>query len=181
MQQSIQRSGVPCPDLQPTECHHSREPFDTGFRCINRRTDISPTAKLVYHRLVSQYRMLARGQGEPATQAQIGEDIGCSRHQVWRALGELVAYGLVEVHRHGQGKPSTYTLHGIDAENLSGKASRPAGHQEAGQSGGTTRTHSFKNNRKSDGYTGGRGRGSSPIPQTSSAYLETRDGRLRPR
>lgn len=167
---SVQRAQ----DSGTSQCHHTREPFDTGFRCINQRRDISPTAKLVYHRLVSQHRMLARGQGQPLTQTEIGEDIGCSRHQVWRALGELVAYALVTVKRHGQGKPSTYILHGIDAENLDGKASRPAGHQEAGQSGAATRYPSFKKpERRTERY--------SRIPTDPSAYLETREGALRRR
>lgn len=115
--------------------------------------------------------MLARGQGKPLTQTEIGDDIGCSRHQVWRALSELVAYALVTVNRHGQGKPSTYILHGIDAENLNGSASRTGRSLDARPSGAVTRYRPFK---KPEARTGIYSR----IPQVASAYLETRTGTL---
>jgi biotin operon repressor len=118
------------------DCRHSREPFDTAFRVINERRDISPAAKLVHARLVT---LLRTGRGE--TQAEIGAALGMSRHQVWRATGELVAVGLVVVRRRGLGLPNGYELVGIPDEDLRGRASRApgAGHQEAGPAGNPAR------------------------------------------
>ena len=154
-----------------TDCHHTREPFDTQFRCIAQRRDISPFAKLVYGYLVSQRRMLAKGQQAALTQAEIGDEIGLSRHQVWRAVGELVFVGLVTVKRPGQGKPNVYTLHGIDEANLDGKASRTGRNPDARPPGPFQRTPLRKEER-------GRRMG---IPTHGSAYLESRRGPIQRR
>lgn len=117
---------------QDPGCHHSKEAFDCLFACVARRRDISPTAKLVHATLVSQHRL-----SKSWTQTEIGERLGLSRHQVWRAIDELVAAGAVQVIRYGLGRPNGYILLGIAQEDLDGKAprkgSRPAGHQYAGQ------------------------------------------------
>ncbi len=116
----------------PADCRHSRQAFDAGFRIVNERRDISPAAKLVHAHLVTLHRT-----GRAATQAEIGEALGLSRHQVWRAVGELVAAGLVRVTRRCQGLPNGYELVGVPAEDLDGRASRsrPPGQSVAGQSG----------------------------------------------
>jgi biotin operon repressor len=119
---------------QQSDCLHSREPFDTVFRCVAERRDISPTAKLVHGRLVSQHRL-----GAAWTQAEIGEALGLSRHQVWAAIQELIAAGLVVTIRYGLGRPNGYVLLGIDADSLEGRADRQ---QAAGQgSGSRARTY----------------------------------------
>lgn len=114
----------------PADCRHSREAFDASFRCITERRDISPAAKLTHAHLVTLHRT-----GRDATQTEIGEALGMSRHQVWRAIGELVAAGLVQTIRYGLGRPNGYVLLGIDADDLAGRASgrRPAGTANAGQ------------------------------------------------
>lgn len=118
------------------DCHHSREPFDTLFRCVAERRDISPTAKLVHGRLVSQHRL-----GAAWTQTEIGEALGLSRHQVWRAIAELIAAGLLLSIRYGLGRPNGYVLLGLDAADLDGSASRrPAGQQGAGPANRARRT-----------------------------------------
>jgi biotin operon repressor len=127
---TLPRVALPRPDANPTDCRHSREPFDAAFRCINERRDIGPAAKLVHARLVSIHRT-----GRDETQAEIGEALGMSRHQVWRAIGELVAAGLVQTIRFGLGRPNGYVLLGLSDDDLSGRASasRPAGGAVAGQ------------------------------------------------
>lgn len=115
-----------------TECRHSREPFDAAFRCINERRDIGPAAKLVHARLVTLHRT-----GRDETQAEIGDALGMSRHQVWRAIGELVAADLVQIIRYGLGRPNGYVLLGLAEDDLAGRASgsRPAEKPRAGQPG----------------------------------------------
>ena len=121
--QSIQGPASLCPDPAHTHCRHSREPFDAAFRCINERRDISSTAKLVHAHLVTIHRT-----GRDETQTEIGDALGLSRHQVWRAIGELVAVGLVQTIRYGLGRPNGYVLLGVPIDDLDGRASgsRPA-------------------------------------------------------
>lgn len=116
---TVSRSSLAMQSPRGADCAHSREPFDAAFRCINERRDISPAAKLVHAHLVTLHRM---GRGE--TQTEIGDALGMSRHQVWRATGELVASGLVVVTRRGQGRPNGYELIGVPADDLDGRASR---------------------------------------------------------
>lgn len=137
---SIARSSSGRPEPVPTRCHHSREAFDCGFRCINERRDLTSDAKLVYACLVSQRRQKARGRPAPETQAEIGDAVGMSRHRAHNAICQLVAVGLVESRRHGQGRPNTYTLRGVSEEDLAGKSAgpvrnHPVRQQDAGQSG----------------------------------------------
>lgn len=145
---------------ESTNCHHSPEPFDTGFRRINERRDISPTAKLVHARLVSQHRL-----GAAWTQAEIGESLGLSRHQVWRAICELVAAGLVLVIRYGLGRPNGYVLLGIDQESLDGKRGRASGSRPDAQKGagrpGTDARHPIRKEEKRKNQT---------IPGTSTMF-----------
>ena len=145
----------------PADCRHSRAAFDAAFRCINERRDISPAAKLVHAHLVTLHRT-----GRTATQAEIGEALGLSRHQVWRATGELVAAGLVVVTRRGQGLPNGYALAGVPAEDLDGRASRPpaSGHLDAGRAGkpAYTRHSGPKRETKKAGYI--------QIPTDPAAY-----------
>jgi biotin operon repressor len=164
--QSIARSASPCREA-PADCRHSREPFDAAFRVINRRDDIGPTAKLVHAHLVTLHRT-----GAAATQAEIGAAIGCSRHQVWRAMVELADAGLVVVTCRGQGRPNAYELIGVDLVDLDGRASRsrPAGQPGAGRPG-TDGPRSYR--KKED-------RRMMRDPGTVD-YLETRYGRLTPR
>jgi biotin operon repressor len=128
---TVSRPGIALQSPAPTDCRHSREPFDAAFRCINERRDIGPAAKLVHARLVSIHRT-----GRDETQAEIGELLGMSRHQVWRAVSELVAAGLVQTIRYGLGRPNGYVLLGLAEDDLNGRASasRPAGGTVAGQS-----------------------------------------------
>lgn len=123
MDLKVPRPASLCPDATHAHCHHSREPFDAAFRCINERRDISSDAKLVHARLVTIHRT-----GRDETQAEIGEALGLSRHQVWRAICELVAAGLVQVIRYGLGRPNGYVLLGLAEDDLRGRASasRPA-------------------------------------------------------
>ena len=100
-------------------CRHSREPFDCMFHAVASRRDLSPTAKLVHARLVSLHRLQ-----HDETQTAIGEALGLSRHQVWAAIQELVSAGLVVTIRYGLGLPNAYTLVGMAAEDLAGRASR---------------------------------------------------------
>jgi hypothetical protein len=146
------RSALPRPDAKPTECRHSREPFDAAFRCINERRDISPAAKLVHAHLVTLHRT-----GRDATQAEIGEAVGMSRHQVWRAIGELVVADLVQTIRVGLGNPNQYVLLGLAEDDLAGRATgrRPAGRAEAGQSGPRARVPSSPKNETKNGNTTG--------------------------
>lgn len=124
------RPGTAVQDASAAECRHSREPFDTAFRCINERRDLSPAAKLVHAHLVTLHRTR-----RDATQTEIGEALGMSRHQVWRAIGELVAAELVSTIRYGLGRPNGYVLLGIAEDDLDGRASgrRPSGGPAAGQ------------------------------------------------
>jgi hypothetical protein len=71
-----------------TDCHHSKAEFDTLFRQIAQRRDLSPVAKLVHGALVSLHRI-----GKSRTQVKIGEMVGLTRHQVWTGLHELAASG----------------------------------------------------------------------------------------
>lgn len=127
--------GIPVQSHSTAECHASREPFDAAFRVINERRDIGAVAKLVHAHLVTLHRTQ-----RDATQTEIGEAIGCSRHQVWRAIDELVAGGLVQTIRYGLGRPNGYILLGIDQETLDGKSGRASGSRpdrtpQAGQTG----------------------------------------------
>jgi biotin operon repressor len=144
------------------DCLHSREPFDTLFRCVAERRDISPAAKLVHGRLVSQHRL-----GAAWTQAEIGTALGLSRHQVWAAIQELIAAGLVVTIRYGLGRPNGYVLLGIDTASLEGRSSRQ---QEAGQgSGSRARTSVRKEQRKNEVF------------RTPVDYTVTRLGHVPPR
>jgi predicted ArsR family transcriptional regulator len=106
-----------------------------GFRSINSRTDISSDAKLVHGALVTVHRT------RPMTQAQIGELVGLTRHQVWAAIQELIRADLVITIRIGLGRPNEYVLLGVDAADLDSRkhpetASRPsAGSQVPAPSG----------------------------------------------
>jgi biotin operon repressor len=160
--------GIPVQSPKGADCGHVREPFDAAFRVINERRDIGPAAKLVHAHLVTLHRT-----GRDATQTEIGEALGMSRHQVWRAIGELMAAGLVQTIRYGLGRPNGYILLGLDRETLDGKsgrasASRPAGGQQAGRAGTPARAFiPEKKTAKNAGYTGG-----------ERDYFETRTGRL---
>lgn len=149
------------------DCHHAKEPFAAAFYAINQRRDISSTAKLVYAHLVT----LRRTQRE-ATQTEIGDALGCSRHQVWRAIGELVAADLVHTIRYGLGRPNGYVLLGLEADDLDGRATgrRPASQPGAGQVRTYARVPSYPKKES------GRGEGYAPRD-----YLETRYGSLAPR
>ena len=98
----------------------SMAPFDAMFAVICERTDISASAKLVYSKLTTMKRV-----GYVWTQVEIGERTGMSRQGVWRALKDLIAVGLVTMQRHGQGYPNSYTLHGVDEDDLYGTANTP--------------------------------------------------------
>jgi excisionase family DNA binding protein len=125
--------GLPPRSSDASTTHHSEpaiteralEPFDAAFRCINERRDIGAAAKLVHAHLVTIHRT-----GRDETQAEIGEAVGMSRHQVWRAICELVAADLVQTIRYGLGRPNGYVLLGVDQETLDGKG---AGQQQAGR------------------------------------------------
>jgi biotin operon repressor len=162
---SIPRSALPRPE---SDCHHSAEPFDAAYRVINQRRDISPAAKLVHAHLVTLARI-----GRDATQTEIGEAVGMSRHQVWRAIDELVAAGLVQTIRVGLGNPNQYVLLGLPEDEIRGRASgrRPASGQPAGQSHRSRAgTYSGKKNGKKAGYT---------QPTTSGSLLISRYGPVR--
>lgn len=148
------------------DCRHTNEPFDVSFRSINSRTDLSSDAKLVHARLVSMHRL-----GRSWTQAEIGCDLGLSRHQVWRALEQLKAADLVQVIRIGLGQPNAYVLLGIPDEDLSGRASRrrPAG-QGMPASRASSRAGTYVPKKKT-------GKMDLSTPTTKD-YLETRYGRL---
>jgi biotin operon repressor len=156
--------------VRGTDCAHSREPFDAAFRCINERRDLGPAAKLVHARLVSIHRT-----GRDETQAEIGEALGMSRHQVWRAISELVATGLVQVIRYGLGRPNGYVLLGVDEDDLKGRASasRPDGGSVAGQ----TRTPARANYSPKENEVRSRSTGHKR-DFDSTDYVETREGRL---
>jgi hypothetical protein len=134
MDLTVPRPAAALQSPKGADCAHSREPFDAAFRCINERRDIGAAAKLVHAHLVTIHRT-----GHDETQAEIGEAVGMSRHQVWRAVSELVAADLVQTIRYGLGRPNGYVLLGVDQETLDGKggrttASRPSGGSVAGQS-----------------------------------------------
>lgn len=153
------------------DCRHSKEAFDAAFRCINQRRDISSDAKLVYAHLVT-----LRRTRRDATQTEIGDAIGCSRHQVWRAIGELVAAELVQTIRYGLGRPNGYVLLGIDQEDLDGRASgsRPPRHPHAGQPGASRAgTYSPKRRDEKNNRGTGHKRGTN-----ASEYIATREGLL---
>lgn len=143
----------------PTDCRHSREPFHALFRVIATRRDISPVAKLVHQALVSMRRT-----GKCWTQTEIGEEVGLSRHQVWKGLSELIAAGLVRTTRRGLGQPNTYELLGLDLADLDGTAPR---HQDAGQHNPASRRPTTPKNSGKDqkqtgipgAYTGSREQG----------------------
>lgn len=179
---TVARSTSSRPEHSSADCHASREPFDAAFRCINERRDIGSDAKLVHARLVTNHRL-----GRDETQTEIGQALGLSRHQVWRAIGDLVAAGLIQVIRYGLGRPNGYVILGVDRETLDGtsgraSASRPVRAPQAGQSGTPARGFlSSKKNGKNDQST---------VPEKdylqtrdhgSTDYLATRYGPLRPR
>lgn len=112
--------------------HHSRSPFAAAYYAINERRDIGAAAKLVHAHLVTLHRT-----GRAQTQTEIGDALGMSRHQVWRAIDELVAVGLVQTIRYGLGRPNSYVLLGLDEDDLNGRASgrRPGGQAVAGGAG----------------------------------------------
>lgn len=150
---TVSRSSPAVQSVSTADCRHSREPFAAAFYVVNERRDISPAAKLVHAHLVTLHRT-----GRDATQTEIGEALGMSRHQVWRAIGELVAADLVQTIRYGLGRPNGYVLLGLDADDLSGRATgrRPIRQQDAGQSGDPTRArHSNqKEETKEQRFTG---------------------------
>lgn len=161
--QSIQGPASLCPDPTHTHCRHSREPFDAAFRVINERRDISPTAKLVHAHLVTIHRT-----GRDETQTEIGEALGLSRHQVWRAIGELVAVDLVQTIRYGLGRPNGYVLLGLAADDLNGRAS-------ASRPGTLSRARTFQT-KKTDRRSG------IDLRDESRDYLATSEGwRVKPR
>lgn len=164
---SVAASAAALQSPRSADCAHVREPFDAAFRCVNERRDISPTAKLVHAHLVTLHRT-----GRDATQTEIGEAIGCSRHQVWAALQQLVAADLIQTIRYGLGRPNGYVLLGLDQETLDGRsgpatARRPVRGQHAGQSGTPARAFiPSKKTAKNERDTG------------SERYFETRSGPL---
>jgi hypothetical protein len=176
---TLPRSTLSRPEPTPTDCRHSREPFDTAFRVVMERTDLSANAKLVHARLVSQHRM-----GASWTQIEIGEGAGLSRHQVWRATAELVAAGLLTVIRHGQGRPSSYVLLGIEDADLDGRASRrpaPGIRVPADRAHSRAGTYSPKRTTEEPGYIQpGRNYGYTQPPRSGS-LLVSRYGPVAPR
>lgn len=100
-------------------------PFDALFADIGWRRDINAEAKLVYGKLTTMHRLK-----QAWTQAEIGERTGLSRHQVWRAIGDLARANLVEITRVGLGRPNTYTLRGVAADNLHGEADNAEARQK---------------------------------------------------
>lgn len=152
-------------EATPAECRASREPFDAAFRCINERRDISPTAKLVHARLVTIHRT-----GRDETQTQISEALGLSRHQVWRAIDELVVADLVEVIRYGLGRPNGYVLLGLAEDDLKGRASasRPAAKPNAGQS--RTPARAFNSPKKNEERIDIRSHSAADYYQTSEGW-----------
>ena len=136
------------------DCYHSPAPFDAAFRVINQRRDIGAAAKLVHAHLVTIHRT-----GRDETQAEIGEALGMSRHQVWAAIQQLVKADLVQTIRYGLGRPNGYVILGIDQETLDGKggpatARRPGQNMVAGQAGTPARAYlSPKEKTKNRQYT----------------------------
>lgn len=176
MSTTVSRSAVAWQESPPTDrgtrvpddCRHSKTGFHTLFHPIAARRDISPVGKLVHQALVSMHRM-----GVSWTQTEIGEAVGLSRHQVWRALDELAAAGWVKVRRIGLGRPNEYELVGIDADDLKGRASarRPAAQPRAGHSGADRRDSYRKKE------NGERSR-NTQADFSARNYLETRTGTL---
>jgi hypothetical protein len=160
---SVAASAAALQSPRTADCRHSRQPFAAAFYVVNERRDISPAAKLVHAHLVTLLRT-----GREATQTEIGEALGMSRHQVWRAIGELVAADLVQTIRYGLGRPNGYVLLGLDADDLNGRASgsRPSGRAVAGGAGPHARVRSYPKNR-SERMSGQR-------PATASDLLATR-------
>lgn len=154
------------------DCHHSKSAFDCAFRCINERRDISPAAKLVHAHLVTIHRT-----GRDETQTEIGEALGLSRHQVWRAVDELVTANLVQTIRYGLGRPNGYVLLGIEDDDLKGRASasRPAAKQQAGQV--RTPARAYLPPQRRDERR--RNTGSRYTDFDASNYFETREGDIR--
>lgn len=126
----------------PTDCHHSKQAFDTLFRIVAARLDISSDAKLVHGAHVSMHRL-----GKSWTQAEIGATVGLRRTRVWDAQQELIRKGFLKSVRPGLGRPNTYELLGIPAEDLDRKSpasrSRTDRHTGAGQTG-TGQHHSLR-------------------------------------
>ena len=149
---TVSRSALPRPDATPADCRHSREPFAAAFYCVNGRRDIGPAAKLVHAHLVTLHRTQ-----RDATQSEIGDTLGLSRHQVWRAIGELVAAGLVLTIRYGLGRPNGYVLIGLDEDDLNGRASgrRPSAKPIAGPPGARARGPSTPRKDDKNRYTRG--------------------------
>ena len=158
MSTNLPRSAPPRPDARSTDCRHSRAAFDALFEPIYSRADLSDAAKLLHGRLVSMFRL-----GASWTQSEIGASLGgWSRQKVWRAVGELVARGLLAVKRIGLGLPNAYTLLGLDSADLEGSAPRfRSGHPEGrpAQHGGRGPLTEKRNERRS------------AIPTDPGAYL----------
>lgn len=117
---------------QDTACHHAKEPFDQGFHVVSRRAGITSDAKVVHAYLVSLYR-----RGQDATQRQMADEIGLTRHRVWSALRELAEAGIIRAIRRGLGRPNGYVLLAIPET-----AVRPVRRQASGQSGTPARARS---------------------------------------
>jgi biotin operon repressor len=156
------------------DCRHSREPFDCSFHVVTSRRDLSDGAKLLHAKLVSMHRL-----GAAWTQTTIGAAFGWSRQKVWRCTGELVAAGLVVVTRHGQGRPNSYTLLGIDAADLDCVPSRSrAGHQDGRQPAAPGRVSFNRLKEEAKNRTTGSGYGD--FPYGSRAAWVRRYGPLTP-
>ena len=162
----VQQRATARPDHSAAECRASAQPFDAAFRVINERRDIGAAAKLVHAHLVTIHRT-----GRDETQAEIGEALGMSRHQVWAAIQQLVAADLVQTIRYGLGRPNGYVLLGVDQETLDGRAGPATGGRDsrpsvAGRPGTPARAvnYSKKNEKKTD----------SICAETKSDFLATR-------
>jgi biotin operon repressor len=112
---------------QDGACYHSQEEFDQGFHVVSRRHGITSDAKVVHAYLVSLYR-----GGHDATQQQMADEIGLTRHRVWSALRDLAEAGIIRVIRRGLGRPNSYILLAIPQEDLDRSGNRK---QRSGQSG----------------------------------------------
>ena len=116
---TVPRSALLRPDPTPADCRHVREPFDQSFHVVGHRSDIGSDAKVVHAHLVSLRRL-----GHAATQREMADTLGLTRHRVWSALQQLVGAGLLRAIRYGLGRPNGYELLGLDAADLDGR-SRP--------------------------------------------------------
>lgn len=163
MQQSIQRSGVPCPD-QFARFQRRDESYDQLSAWLQRRDDLGGNAKRLYGLLTSAQRT-----GWQPTYQEIAAELCASVRSVIRWVQQLVGAGLISVRRRGQGLTNILT---VLALVTSGAASTAVVAVTTWQT--STRSHSFKEERPKK-------RIYSPIPTHGSAYLETSSGRLRPR